>query len=166
MDCSGETDAIELQEIDLNDVVRDTLRILDFEAQKRGVTLSVRHAEGTLPVRADQIQLQQVMSESCRERYGRNADLRSGDGRMSIQTALIDGSAIEVSVSDSGAGIPTDKLNEISIRLHDEAAGYRAGFMQCTHHRRDVWGKISAENGAEGGAVFRFTLPLSKGLVA
>jgi signal transduction histidine kinase len=27
-------------------------------------------------------------------------------------------------------------------------------------------GKISAENGSEGGAVFRFTLPLSKGFVA
>ena len=55
------TDALELQEFDLSDVVRDTLRILDSEALKRGVTLNVLHAEGALPVRADQIHLQQVV---------------------------------------------------------------------------------------------------------
>jgi signal transduction histidine kinase len=161
------TDAIELQEFDLNEVVRDALRILDSEALKRGVTLSVRHAEGMLPVRADQIHLQQVILNLVVNGMDAMQNCAPGTGKMSIQTALVGESAIEVSVSDSGAGIPTDKLNAIFDTFYTtKRQGTGLGLSIARTIVETYGGKISAENGSEGGAVFRFTLPLSKGLVA
>ena len=55
------SEAFELQEFDVNDVVRNALRIIDSEALKRGVLLSASQAERSLPVRADQVHLQQVI---------------------------------------------------------------------------------------------------------
>lgn len=159
--------AIELQEFDFNDVVRDTLRILDPEALKRGVKVNIRQAEGTLPVRADQIQLQQVILNLVVNGMDAMQSCAPGSGRMSIQTALVGESAIEVSVADSGAGIPTEKLNEIFDAFYTtKRQGTGLGLSIARTIVEAYGGKISAENGSEGGAVFRFTLPLSRRLVA
>ena len=64
-------------------------------------------------MRADQIHLQQVMLNLAANGMDAVQSCAPGVGKMSIQTALIERSAIEVSVTDSGTGIPTDKLNEI-----------------------------------------------------
>ena len=37
----------------------------------------------------------------------------AGAGKMSIQTALVGKSEVEVQVADSGTGIPADKLNQV-----------------------------------------------------
>jgi signal transduction histidine kinase len=161
------TDALELQEFDLNDVVRDTLRILDSEALKRGVTLSVLHAEGALPVRADQIHLQQVVLNLVMNGMDAMQNCSPGNGKLSIKTAVVGESAIEVSVTDSGAGIPTDKLNEIFDAFYTtKRQGTGLGLSIARTIIETYGGNISAENGSGGGAVFRFTLPLRKGLVA
>jgi len=47
------SDAIEWQEFDLNEAVRDALQILHPEASKRGVALDAHEANSPLPVRAD-----------------------------------------------------------------------------------------------------------------
>jgi hypothetical protein len=52
---------IELQDFDLNDVLRTVVDIIVPEATKRGVELSVNPSPVALPVRADPIQLQQVV---------------------------------------------------------------------------------------------------------
>ena len=159
-------DALELQEFDLNDVVRDTLRILDSEALKRGVTLNVRHAEGALPVRADQIHLQQVVLNLVVNGMDAMQNCSPGDGKMSIQTAVVGESVIEVSVTDSGAGIPNDKLNEIFDAFYTtKRQGTGLGLSIARTIIETYGGKISAENGSGGGAVFRFTLPLCNELV-
>lgn len=160
-------DAIELQEFDLRDVVQDALRILESEALKRGVALSVNHAEGSLPVRADQIHLQQVILNLMVNGMDAMQNCAPGSGMMSIQTALVGESAIEVLVTDSGAGIPPEKLNEVFDTFYTtKRQGTGLGLSIARTIIEIYGGKISAENRSEGGAVFRFTLPLSKVLTA
>ena len=53
----------ELQEFDLTEVVKTSLEIVRPEASKKGVELSVTHANGSLPVRGDRVQVQQVIFE-------------------------------------------------------------------------------------------------------
>ena len=50
-----------LQEFDLNEAVRDALRIVNPEAKKRGVQLKAFQVDASLPVRGDPIHLQQVI---------------------------------------------------------------------------------------------------------
>ena len=92
---------------DLNEVVRNTLHILEPEALKRGVALSANQAECPLPVRADQVHLQQVILNLAMNGMDAMQDCAPGTSKMSIQTALVRKSTIEVSVADSGMGIPS-----------------------------------------------------------
>ena len=82
------TDAFEPQELDINDVIRSTLRIIDPEALKRGVSLSTSQVEASLPVLADQVHLEQVLLNLAMN--GMDAMQHQGSGKMLIQTALVD----------------------------------------------------------------------------
>jgi signal transduction histidine kinase len=160
-------DEIELQEFDLNEAVRDALQILRPEALKRGVALDAHEAKSPLPVRADPIQLQQVILNLAVNGMDTMQDCAPGGGKISIQTALADESAIEVWVADSGMGIPTDKLNKIfdtfyTTKRDRTGLGLSIARAIVETHGGEIW----AENRPGGGAVFRFTLPLSRMLAA
>ena len=159
--------ASDLRECDFNDVVRAALRILDPEALKRGVELSVHHANGSLPVRVDPIHLQQVILNLAVNGMDAMQDCAPGRGRMSVQTALVGESAIEVSIADSGMGIPVGKLNEIFDTFYTtKQQGTGLGLSIARTIIETYGGKIWAENRPGGGAVLRFTLPLSKAIAA
>ncbi len=160
-------DKIKLQEFDLNEAVRDALQILRPEALKRGVALDAHEAKSRLPVRADPIHMQQVILNLAVNGMDAMQDCAPGCGKMSIQTGLADESAIEVRVADSGTGIPTDKLNRIFDTFYTtKRDGTGLGLSVARTIVETYGGKIWAENRPSGGAVFRFTLPLSRMLAA
>jgi len=160
-------DELELQECDLNQTVRDALQILRPEALKRGVALDAHEAKSPLPVRADPIHLQQVILNLAVNGMDAMQDCAPGGGKMSIETALADESAIEVRVADSGMGIPTDKLNTIFDAFYTtKRDGTGLGLSIARAIVETHGGKIWAENRPGGGAVFCFTLPLSRMLAA
>jgi len=160
-------DELELQECDLNKTVRDALQILRPEALKRGVALDAHEAKSPLSVRADPIHLQQVILNLAVNGMDAMRDCAPGSGKMSIQTALGEESAVEVRVADSGMGIPTDKLNTVFDAFYTtKRDGTGLGLSIARAIVEIYGGKIWAENGAGGGAVFCFTLPLSRMLAA
>jgi signal transduction histidine kinase len=155
------SDAMELQEFDLNKVVRDALHILEPEALKRGVALSAEQAEASLPVRADQIHLQQVILNLAINGMDAVHNCAPGSGEILIRSALAGDSAIEVSVSDSGMGIPKDKLNQVFDTFYTtKRDGTGLGLSIARTIIETYGGRIWAENRPKGGTVFRFTLPL------
>ena len=157
----------ELREFDLKDVVRDALHILEPEALKRGVALNAEQAEAPLPVRADQVHLQQVILNLALNGMDAVQTCAPGDGKISIQSALVGESAIEVSISDSGAGIPKDRLNRVFDTFYTtKPEGTGLGLSIARTIVETYGGRIWAENRPAGGAIFRFTLPLSKVPVA
>jgi signal transduction histidine kinase len=155
--------AIELEEFDLNDVVRGALHILEPEALKRGVALGTNYAEGSLRVRADQTHLLQVILNLAVNGMDAMQNCAPLSGKIMIQTALIGNSAIEVSVADSGMGIPTDKLNQVFDTFYTtKREGTGLGLSIARTIIETYGGRIWAQNRPEGGAMFRFSLPLSK----
>ena len=96
---------IELQDFDLNDAIRDALDILVPEATKRGVELSVTQSQAALPVRADPMQLEQVVLNLALNGMDAMQSCASDKRKMAIKTALAGKSRLEVLVSDSGIGI-------------------------------------------------------------
>jgi signal transduction histidine kinase len=151
----------DLQVADFNDIVQDALKILNPEALKRGVALSSFQAEDPLPVRVDQIHLQQVILNLAVNAMDAMGNCVPGKAHLSIQTALIGNSEIEVSVADSGAGIPFDKLKGIfETFFTTKRQGTGLGLSIARTIVETYGGKIWAENRPGGGAVFRFTLPL------
>ncbi|MGO9699191.1 MAG: sensor histidine kinase, partial [Xanthobacteraceae bacterium] len=157
---------IEFEDFDLNDVLRSALHILEPEALKRGVALSTNQAEGSLRVRADRTHLLQVILNLAMNGIDAIQNCASGGGKISIQTALIENSAM-VSVADSGMGIPTDKLKQVFDTFYTtKREGTGLGLSIARTIIETYGGRIWAENRSGGGAVFRFSLPLSKMLAA
>ena len=134
---------------------------------KRGVELSANQAEGSLSVRADQVHLEQVILNLAMNGMDAMQKCAAGIGKMSIQTALAGESTIEVSVTDSGTGVPVDKLNEVfDTFFTTKLQGTGLGLSIARTIIETYGGKIWAENRPGGGAVFRFTLPLAKVIAA
>ena len=155
--------ASEWHEFDINDVVQDVLQFLEPEALKRGVALSANPAQGSPLVRADRVHLQQVILNLAMNGMDAMESCGPGAGKMSIQAARVGNSKIEVSVADTGRGIPPGKLNEVfDTFFTTKPQGTGLGLSIARTIVESYGGKIWAENRSGGGAVFRFMLPLSK----
>ena len=149
------------QECDLNAVIADAVQLLSPEATRRNIDLRVNGIQRALLVRADPVHLQQVIVILVTNGMDAMTDTTPGARKISIQTALAGESTVEVSVSDSGTGIPEDKLNEIFDTFYTtKEHGTGLGLTVARTIIETYDGKIWAENQAGGGAVFRFTLPL------
>ena len=153
----------EPQLIDVNEVVRIITDILGAEAASRGVMLSADLDRRPLPARADAVHLQQVVLNLALN--GMDAMLSSPTARrhMIVTTTLADASTIRVAVSDSGTGIPPDKLKGIFAPFYTtKRQGMGLGLSIARSIIEQSGGKIWAENRPDGGALFIFTLPVVK----
>ena len=148
-------------------MVRDAARLLGPEATARGVELGVTQAQATLPVRADEVHLQQVVLNLAMNGMDAMLDCGLGSRNISFETALVGEAEAEVSVSDSGTGIPSGKLKEIFEAFYTtKPQGTGLGLSIARTIIETYGGRIWAENRTGGGAAFRFTLPLIKARTA
>jgi len=152
---------VELQEFDLNKVIANAVRILTPETRKRNVALRVNGKPQAFTVRADPIHLQQVILNLASNGMDAMANAPQGEHAITIQTTLVGDACVQVSVGDSGTGIPAHQLSEIFDTFYTtKAHGTGLGLSIARTIVESYGGKIWAENRPEGGAVFRFTLPL------
>jgi PAS domain S-box-containing protein len=151
------------QMTDVNDVVRVVHEIVGRQAIDLGVALSTDQEQRTLPVLADPVHLQQVVLNLALNGFDAMLSCMQGKRRMVLSTARVGESAIEVSVSDSGTGIPADKLECIFEPFFTtKGQGTGLGLSIARSIIETYGGKIWAENQAGNGAVVRFNLPLAK----
>ena len=114
-------------------------------------------------MRADPVHLEQVILNLATNAMDAMQARAAGTRKMTVQTALVGNSEVEVSVSDTGAGIPNDKLKDIFETFYTtKQQGTGLGLSIVRTIVETYGGKIWAENRSDGGAVFRFTLPLSR----
>jgi signal transduction histidine kinase len=154
---------IELQDFDLNDALRTAVDIIVPEATKRGVELSVNTSPVALPVRADPIQLQQVVLNLAMNGMDAMQSCASDKRKIGIQTLFAGKSNVEVAISDSGTGIADGKLAEVFEPFYTtKPQGTGLGLSISRAIIETFGGKLWAESRPEGGATFRFTLPMAR----
>jgi signal transduction histidine kinase len=150
-----------LQNVDIGTVLGNTLPILETEAAKRDIALACRPSGEGLQVRADPVHLQQVLVNLAINGMDAIQAAGNGDRRLIIESHRRNGAEVEVSVSDSGAGIPSDRLESVfdtffTTKPHGTGLGLSIARTIVESYKGRLW----AENGASGGAIFRLTLPL------
>ncbi|WP_312000669.1 sensor histidine kinase [Bradyrhizobium altum] len=151
----------EKKDIDLNQSMREAFDFLKPQASARNVAIYLQTSPQTLRVKGDPVQLQQVilnlvvnsMDAMARMPYGRTII-----GRTEVNGAE---SAV-ISISDSGPGIPQDRLNEIfdpffTTKEQGMGIGLSIARTIVLAHSGQLW----AENQSGGGAVFHLSLPLA-----
>jgi signal transduction histidine kinase len=145
--------------LDVNEVVREMLVLLHREAERHSVLMRTELAHALPAVRADRVQLQQVlmnlMVNGIEAMEGRG-------GELIIKTRMGE-SGVTVSVSDSGVGIPADKLDQIfSAFVTTKPAGTGMGLAISRTIVESHEGKLWAEANVGRGATFHFTLPAAR----
>ena len=152
----------DVQEADLNAVIADALDVLSSEADQRHTVLDVKGQHGPLLVKADPVHLLQVVLNLATNAMDAMADTPWNARRISIRTTLHGDSKVEVAVMDSGPGIAAQRLSEIFDTFYTtKEHGTGIGLSIARTIVETYGGKIWAENRAEGGATFHFTIPLS-----
>lgn len=149
----------DLQPRDLNDTVREVVKIVTPEIARRMVGLRTVLAAEALPVSCDPIHLQQVILNLVMN--GIDAmDGESPPHHMTIRTQRVGDSEVEVRITDTGKGIPKDKLTSIfDAFVTTKPQGTGLGLPIARTIVESYGGEIFAENRMRG-AVFTFTLPL------
>jgi signal transduction histidine kinase len=151
----------ETRDIDLNDTMREVFELVSAQASARNIALHLQPSPGALQVKGDPVQLQQVILNlivNSMDAIGATPDGRTVVGR----TEMNGESSAVISISDSGPGIPQDKLNEVfdpffTTKKKGMGIGLSIARTIVQAHKGRIW----AENQTGGGAVFRLSLPLS-----
>ena len=155
------------QQTDLNAVIADALSILSTEANHRQVVLHAESHKGPLRVSADPIHVLQVLLNLATNAMDAMADNPSDTRHVTIRTAMHTDCKVEVVVSDSGPGIPEQEIDEIFDTFYTtKPHGTGLGLSIARTIVDTYGGKIWAENCAQGGAAFHFTIPLSTDMPA
>jgi signal transduction histidine kinase len=153
---------IDWQEFDLNEVVSSAISILHAEAEKRSVVVSAGKPAQRLPIRADKVHVQQVILNLATNAMDAMLDAGASERKLMFQTMLTEESKVEMSISDTGRGIPSDQLGNVFNAFYTtKPTGTGLGLSIARAIVETYGGKIWADNRAEGGAVFRFVLPLA-----
>jgi signal transduction histidine kinase/ABC-type uncharacterized transport system substrate-binding protein len=154
--------AIEAQNIDLNETVREVFEFLSAQAAARKITLSSRLAQGPLRVSGDRIQLQQVILNLVVN--GMESTVGATNGRREVTSSTsVDEASAKISIADSGPGVPSDKLKAIFEPFFTtKGDGMGMGLSIARTIVETHGGRIWAENHTGGGAVFHVSLPLAK----
>jgi signal transduction histidine kinase len=149
-----------VKNIDLNDLVRETVEFLSALAIARKVELVSVIIPNVLPILGDHVQLQQVILNLVVNGIDAMKDTPSENRIISIRTSRVEKFA-ELSVSDRGPGIPEDKLKEIFEPFYtSKSEGMGMGLSIARTIIEAHHGLIWAKNRDHGGASFRIRLPL------
>lgn len=142
--------------LDVNEVIGELLMLLRREADLHSVAMRTGLAAGLPAVRADRVQLQQVLMNLIVNGIEAIGDAH-GDLTISTQRAEAE---VLVSVSDTGVGLPADKVEQIfSAFFTTKAAGTGMGLAISRTIVESHGGMLWAEANAGRGATFHFTLP-------
>jgi signal transduction histidine kinase len=155
---------IELEPVDLNSIVSEVMRLLERDAERRGVELKSDLGSNLPVVQADRICLQQVVLNLTLNAMDAMTAMPIARRTVCIRTRAISLNQVEVAVLDSGPGIPTaelPRLFEPYFTTKKEGMGLGLSIARSIIEAHS--GSIEAQNRPEGGALLRFTLRTADG---
>jgi len=145
--------------VDLNDLVAGVVRLVSADALRRRVRISMSIAPELPRISADRISLQHVILNLVMNAMEAMEPVR-GAREVVLQTQLA-GNSVELSVRDSGPGIPPELLPRIfDAFVTSKRDGIGLGLSIARSIVEAHRGRISAHNGLLG-AQFVISLPAS-----
>jgi signal transduction histidine kinase len=150
---------VERQRFDLNEAVGDVVSILRAEARRRGATLEILLPVPAVTMVGDRIQIQQVLINLVLNALEAVAELPESRRRVSVGVEKTAG-RVTLVVRDRGAGITPEQMPRLFDSFFStKSTGMGLGLSIVRTLVEAHGGRVTAENGVDGGAVFRVELP-------
>jgi PAS domain S-box-containing protein len=148
----------QLEMIDLSHLVQDMAVMMRGEANRHSVTIHTDLAQGPSDVMADRVQLQQafmnLILNGIEAMHGEGGDLK-------IKSQLISHGQVQISISDTGVGVPVENIDRIfEAFFTTKQRGTGLGLVITRSIIQSHGGRIWATANSGAGATFHFTLPI------
>jgi len=145
--------------VDVNQILCEILALLRGEALRYPVFMHTDLAAELPKVRADRIQLQQVLLNLMLN--GIEA-MKDGGGELTITSQLGEAGYILISIGDTGVGLPAQNADQIfnaffTTKPQGSGMGLAISRSIVESHGGHLW----ATNNSGRGATFHFTLPIA-----
>jgi two-component system, LuxR family, sensor kinase FixL len=144
----------------INDVVSSVIDVARGDIISRGVSLTKSLGQGLPQVLGDAVQLQQVILNLIINACDAMDGVTPGERRLFVMTAADGQAGLRVTVSDSGEGVPDDRLEQIFepfVTTKPQRLGL--GLAICRSIVSSHNGHLAVKNRPERGASFSFFLP-------
>jgi PAS domain S-box-containing protein len=142
--------------VDVNGIIQEMLTLLNGEATRHSVAMGTELATELPKTMVDRVQLQQVFMNLMLN--GIEAMKDSG-GELTVKSEL-QGGQVQLSVSDTGMGLPAEKMDQIfSAFFTTKPQGSGMGLAISRSIVESHGGRLWATANDERGATFHFTLP-------
>ena len=160
-------DEAEMQPVDVAQMLDDVAALLRPDAAARHVSLEIDLPPDPPRLLGDRVQLQQVLLNLILN--GMDA-LGAGTGglrKVAVTARRLGTHALEFSVADTGSGIPAGQIERIfdpffTTKTSGIGMGLSISRSIVEAHDGHLW----AENNAEGGATFRFSVRIDPAAVS
>jgi two-component system, LuxR family, sensor kinase FixL len=148
------------QLLDANELIQEVLRMMNHDLRAREVAIVTELAADLPAILGDRLRLEQVLINlilNASDAMGQPAD---NPHTLTFRSIRAEGNVIQISVTDTGSGIPYGEEEKIFEPCHTtkpQRAGLGLSLSRsiASNHGGRLW----VENHARGGATFHFTLP-------
>jgi PAS domain S-box-containing protein len=147
--------AVQLEEKNIVEVIRNVIMLLEFEARKKNVRLHFDFCTEIVQVECDENRLKQVFLNFIKN--GIEAMPNGGDLHVRI---TVSDETVQISIQDTGVGIPEEKLKKIgepfyTTKKNGNGLGLMVSFKIIESHR----GRVYIESELNKGTTFNILLP-------
>ena len=149
--------------IDLNELVTNVAHVVRPDAVGNSCEVETSLARDLPPIEADPVQIQQVLVNLVSNAFDAMRQTPVSQRKVEISTAKSGEGSVRLSVRDHGTGIHADAHERLFDQFFTtKEHGLGMGLAIVRSIVESHGGKIDAENVADGGARFYFTLSMAK----
>jgi len=146
--------APEMQSVNLNGLVAETMRLFEAQLGKAGISASVQLDPALRPVQADGEQMTRVL----RNLILNAVDAMPNGGTLTVRTVAV-GAGVRLEVSDTGQGLTPEECERLftpyyTTKTHGTGLGLAIVQSVVSDHK----GRISVESEKGKGTTFRIDL--------
>jgi PAS domain S-box-containing protein len=153
---------IEQVPLDVNDVVREVVALVQRELTSHQVSLRMELAPALPMVLADRIQLQQVMINLVMNGIEAMQPVRDRPRELVIRSRRDETQQVLVSVTDCGVGISAENADRLfDAFFTTKSSGMGMGLSICRSIVEAHCGRLWTTANIPHGATFQFTLPVN-----
>lgn len=152
----------QLEIVELNPLVLESLTLAQGEIDRHGIALRTDLCEGLPPIRADRIQLQQVVGNLLLNAIESLTAVASSKRALTVSSKADETGLVVLSVADSGPGLPADaqeRIFEAFWTTKDGGTGLGLTISRAIVEAHG--GRIWMTTDSRSGTTFHIALPVA-----
>jgi len=155
-------EADEMKPVNIDATIDDLETLLSSELKSTGVKLEHHLDSRGRNIKANKVQIEQVLVNLIRNSVEAIQSLRKNDGKVTLTTRLSGDDFVEVTVADNGPGVEAGMAGKMFNPFQtSKASGMGMGLSISRTIIEAHGGELWADKNYQNGALFSFRLPVS-----